>query len=134
MLLINYVNVMLIKSYKTQILIFYILFIFVNSIITKEFLPDRLLLKYDKPLHFVEFFIFGFLLMNAIIIKHFDFKKIIICLFILTLIPLIDENLQYFFDILGRRYDAIDLKMNLIGSYFGVGFFMFIYKIRRKCG
>jgi len=124
---------MSIKSYKTQILLLYIIFIFLNSIISKDLIPKGSL-KYDDFLHFIEFFILGFLLINAIIVKAFNINKFIICIVILTLIPLIDENLQYFFDIQGRRYDINDIKMDLVGSYCGVAIFMLIYKLRRKNG
>ena len=72
MLLINYVNIMSLRSYKTQILIFYILFMFVNSIIP---INTKALWRYADIFHFVEFFILGLLFINAIIDTQLDIYK-----------------------------------------------------------
>ena len=73
---------MSIKSYKTQILIIYIIFMFVNSIIpifsTKE------IWRYADIFHFVEFFILGLLFINAIIDTQLDIYKFLMGIFILS--------------------------------------------------
>ena len=69
---------------------------FLNSII--PVFSSKSIWKYDKLIHFVEFFILGFLFINAIIDTHLNINKFLIGIFILTLIPTIDEGVQYVFD------------------------------------
>ena len=65
---------MSIKSYKTQILLFYIAFMLLNSVM--PIISSKGIWKYDKLIHFVEFFILGVLLFtftkNNISIVKFD--------------------------------------------------------------
>ena len=72
---------MSIKSYKTQILIFYILFMFINSVI--PIISTKNIWEWDKTIHFVEFFILGFLFINAIIDTKLDIYKFLIGIFVL---------------------------------------------------
>ena len=123
---------MLIKSYKTHILLFYILFMFVNSIV--PIFSIKGIWKYADIFHFIEFFILGYLSINATIDNKLDIKKILILFCILTLIPIIDEGLQYFIDIPGRIADINDLIIDIAGEYSGVFFFILIHKLRKYNG
>ena len=123
---------MSIKSYKTQILLFYVLFMFINSVLPA--FGSNNLWKWDKVIHFVEFFILGYLFVNAIIDKQFRNCNFLIGILILTLIPIVDEGLQYVFDFPGRVADFYDLVVDIIGAYCGALLFLLIYKIRGKNG
>ena len=105
---------------------------FLNSVM--PVFSSKTLWKYDKIIHFIEFFILGFLFMNAIINTKLDMNKFLIGIFILTLIPTIDEGLQYIFDIPGRVPDFYDFIVDVVGEYCGVLSFVIIYKIRNNNG
>ena len=123
---------MSIKSYKTQILIFYILFMFINSVI--PIISTKNIWEWDKTIHFVEFFILGFLFINAIIDTKLDIYKFLIGIFVLTLIPTIDEGLQYVFDIPGRVPDFYDFIVDIIGEYTGALSSVLLHKLRSSYG
>ena len=123
---------MSIKSYKTQILIFYILFMFVNSII--PIFSTKSIWQYADVFHFVEFFILGYLFLNAFTENNFNKNKFLTGLFILMLIPMIDEGLQFYFNIPGRVADINDFIIDLIGGYSGAFFFVIINKMRKYNG
>ena len=123
---------MSIKSYKTQILIIYILFMFINSVV--PIFSTKNIWRWDKTIHFVEFFILGFLFINAIIDTELDIYKFLMGLFILTLIPTIDEGLQYVFDIPGRVPDFYDFVVDIIGEYCGAVSFVLLHKLRNNYG
>ena len=123
---------MSIRSYKTQILVVYVFLMFVNSII--PIISTRSLWKYADIFHFVEFFILVLLFINAIIDTRFNIYKFFIALLILTLIPMIDEGLQYFFDIPGRVPDFNDFIIDLLGEYCGAFCFVIYKKIKISNG
>ena len=120
------------NSYKTKLLLVYIAFMFINSVV--PIFSAKSIWRYDKAIHFIEFFILGFLFINAIIKTHLDINKFLIGIFILTLIPVVDEGLQYVFDIPGRVPDFYDLLIDVIGAYVGFLIFIIIYKLRNKNG
>ena len=123
---------MSIKSYKTQILLVYILFMFINSVI--PIFSTKSIWRYADIFHFVEFFILGLLFINAIIDTKLDINKFLIGIFILTLIPMIDEGLQYFFDIPGRVPDFNDFIIDIIGEYCGAIVCVTYYKMKDSNG
>ena len=105
---------------------------FINSIV--PIFSTRGIWRYADIFHFVEFFILGFLFINAIIDTHLDINKFLIGIFILTLIPVIDEGLQYVFDIPGRVPDFYDFVVDVVGEYTGALTFVIIHKLRNKNG
>ena len=123
---------MSIKSYKTQILLAYILFMFINSVV--PIFSTKSIWKYADIFHFVEFFILGLLFINAIIDIKLNINKFLIGIFILTLIPMIDEGLQYFFDIPGRVPDFNDFIIDIIGVYCGAIVCFCYYKMKGSNG
>ena len=125
---------MSIKSFRTQILLLYIIFMFLNSVIPGFIFSSRSIWKYDKLIHFIEFFILGFLFINAIIDTNLNINKFLIGIFILTLIPTVDEGLQYVFDIPGRVPEFYDFIVDIIGEYSGAICFVFIHKVKNKNG
>ena len=123
---------MSIKSYKTQILLFYISFMFVNSVV--PIFSTKSIWKYADIFHFIEFFILGYLFLNAFIDSNFNRNKFLLGILILTLIPMIDEGLQFYFNIPGRVADINDFIIDLVGEYVGAFFFVIIHKARNKDG
>ena len=123
---------MSIKSYKTQILLVYILLMFINSVI--PIFSTRAIWRYADIFHFVEFFILGLLFINAIIDSQLDINKFLTGIFILTLIPIIDEGLQYLFNIPGRVPDFNDFIIDIVGEYCGAISCVIYYKFRNKNG
>ena len=121
-----------INSYKTKLLLVYIVFMFINSVV--PVFSAKSIWRYDKVIHFIEFFILGFLFINAIIKRPLDINKFLIGIFILTLIPVVDEGLQYVFDIPGRVPDFYDFLVDVVGSYVGSLAFIIMYKLRNKNG
>ena len=107
---------------------------FLNSVIPGFMFSSRNIWKYDKLIHFIEFFILGFLFINAIIDTDLNINKFLIGIFILTLIPTVDEGLQYIFDIPGRVPELYDFVVDIIGEYCGVLCFVFIHKVKNKNG
>jgi len=123
---------MSIKSYKTQILLFYILFMFVNSVI--PIFSTKGIWRYADLFHFVEFFILGYLFINAIIDTNLDINKFLFGIFILTLIPMVDEGLQYYIEIPGRVADFNDFIIDVVGEYVGALLFIILHKTRNRNG
>jgi VanZ family protein len=105
---------------------------FVNSVI--PIFSTKGIWRYADIFHFVEFFILGYLFINAIIDTKLDINKFLAGIFILTLIPMIDEGLQYYFLIPGRVADINDFIIDIAGEYVGAIFFVLIHKIRNKDG
>ena len=70
---------------------------FLNSVIPGFIFSSRTIWKYDKLIHFLEFFILGVLFINAIIDTELDIYKFLFGIFVLTLIPIADEGVQYLF-------------------------------------
>ncbi|MBI64776.1 MAG: hypothetical protein CMG64_00570 [Candidatus Marinimicrobia bacterium] len=123
---------MSIRSYKTQILLFYIAFMLLNSVM--PIISSKGIWKYDKLIHFVEFFILGVLFINAIIDTELDIYKFLFGIFVLTLIPIADEGVQYLFEIPGRVADFNDLVVDILGEYCGSLAFVFYHKMVHKNG
>ena len=105
---------------------------FINSII--PIFSTRSLWRYADIFHFVEFFILGLLFINVIIDTKLDINKFLFGIFILTLIPMIDEGLQYFFDIPGRVPDFNDFIIDIAGEYCGALSCVIYYKMRNLNG
>ena len=103
---------------------------FLNSII--PIFETKSLWRWDKTIHFIEFFLLGYLFINALIDTRMDIYKFLIGIFILTLIPAIDEGLQYVFDIPGRVPDFYDFIVDICGEYCGAFSFVLIHKLRKK--
>ena len=105
---------------------------FINSVI--PVFSTKSIWRWDKTIHFVEFFILGFLFINAIIDTELDIYKFLMGLFILTLIPTIDEGLQYVFDIPGRIPEFYDFIVDIFGEYTGVLSFAIMHKLKNNNG
>ena len=107
---------------RVKILFAYIAIMILVSIIT--FTIDNPLWKYDKYVHFFEFFILSILLAN-IFIDNLDLKKFFLLIIFVTFLSFLDEGIQIFIPI--RSPEWIDLFFDLFGGYSGL-FLMYILK------
>tara|TARA_B100001778_G_C18072491_1_gene399194 strand:+ start:143 stop:493 length:351 start_codon:yes stop_codon:yes gene_type:complete len=112
------------KNKKVIILFVYIALMILVSIIT--FAIDNPLWKYDKYVHFFEFFILAILLAN-IFIANLDLKKFFLLIIFITFLSFFDEGIQIFIPV--RSPEWIDLFFDLFGGYLGL-FLMYILKDR----
>ena len=105
---------MKLKSYQTLILLTYVLIILCMSIEPIILFQNQW--KYDKYIHFIEYFFLGFLFINAIEVKLTILNKVSIFLCLITF-SLVDEGLQYFSP---RRISSInDIIVDNLGSTMG---------------
>ena len=79
---------------KVIILLVYVAFMIINSVVTFSF--ENQLWKYDKIVHFLEYFGVGFLLINALKIKPLSKTQWVYAVCFLCLFPIFDESLQYY--------------------------------------
>jgi len=96
---------------------------FANSMFSFIDIPIKHIWKYDKFIHFGEYFVLGLLFFNALyekpVSKNFFLKSLIL----MSLIPIIDESIQYFTP--NRISSIYDALADYSGFYLGC----FIYHI-----
>ena len=103
------------KTWYFILYIFFILYLSSRSIYGTSWISN--LLFYDKFIHYFEYLILGFLLINALKIKTISQRKWAYAIFFLILFPIIDESLQYF---IPRRVPSIlDGLANIFGGISG---------------
>ena len=107
-----------IKSWRTWLFIGYLLCIIYLSITPTSELPFLAhLWKNDKIIHFAEYFILGFLLINLFMIKPVTRNILIFSILFLLLFPLVDEILQYYTPT--RIPDIYDCMADICGGFTG---------------
>ena len=84
------------KSYRIWILFFYVIIMFANSMFTFIDIPIKHIWKYDKIIHYIQYFILGILLFHAIYELPESKKNVIYWIIGVSLIPVFDESIQYF--------------------------------------
>ena len=84
------------KSYRIWILFFYVIIMFTNSMFTFIDIPIKHIWKYDKIIHYIQYFILGILLFHAIYELPESKKNVIYWIIGVSLIPVFDESIQYF--------------------------------------
>ena len=88
---------MYIKSWRTWLFLGYIsLIMYVSLTPGNELRWLAQLWKYDKIVHFTEYLVMGFLIINMLMIKPMNKVKWNFALIFLLLFPLFDELLQYY--------------------------------------
>ena len=73
--------------------------------------------KFDKLIHFVEYFGFGFLLLNVFLIKLINYRHWMFIIIFIIIFPIIDETLQYFTPT--RITDFYDVIADWLGGSLG---------------
>ena len=109
------------KSKRVWLFISYLSLLIGNSFFSFANLSIKNLWKYDKLIHFVEYFILGFLLFNVLFEKSFTKKDLSYYILFITLVPVIDESIQFF-----TPY-RIPSLYDLLADYFGVYLGCFLY-------
>ena len=106
------------RSIHTWIFLLYIsLILFFSLIPGDDFILLNSLWKYDKLVHFFEYFGMGILLVNAIKIKPISKMKWRYIMIFIILFPIIDESLQFFTP--RRIPDVFDAIADMIGGSIG---------------
>jgi len=77
--------------------------------------------RYDKIIHFSEYFVLGLLLFHVLYENEFTNKDMAYYILFISLIPIVDESMQYFSELWGQKripsfYDAL---ADYIGCYSG---------------
>ena len=117
------------KSFlKEYIILIYIFFIFALSLIPGNgFIGTIHSFGIDKIIHFLEYFILGFLVHNFIKNRKKSFKILYI---LIVLVAIIDEYLIQ--EISKRTVDPFDFLSNFIGLYVGIAVCLIIGKYFAK--
>ena len=106
------------NSYKTWLFLVYALLIILFSLssnIQIKYFPE--LWKYDKLIHFFEYFILGFLFLNMLSIERLILKRLFYSIIFMIIFPVLDEALQYFTPT--RIPDINDVLYDFIGGTLG---------------
>ena len=113
------------KSHRTIIFLIYLSAMIGNSFFATSI---KFLWRYDKYIHFSEYFILGFLLLYAISENSLNKIKYILSLLFLFLLPIIDESIQSF--IPNRISSLEDVLFDYIGGYFG--YYIYYFNLNRN--
>ena len=111
---------MYLKSSRTWLFLFYIFIVlYISAKSGNELSWFFQLWKYDKVVHFIEYFGVGFLLINAIKIQPMEKIHWVFAFSFLLLFPIVDEMLQF---LIPRRipdiFDGVaDIFGGLTGAY-----------------
>ena len=111
---------MLLTSARTWLFIFYLcIIVYLSAIPSNELGYFSFIWMYDKYVHFFEYLILGFLLVNALMVNPMSKSDWIAVIAFIIIFPIIDETVQRFTP--GRIpdiYDVIaDTSGGLIGCY-----------------
>jgi len=116
---------MSVKSHKTWLLLFYILVMIYISLKPGDELMFKKIWKYDKVIHFIEYFFLGFLFLNAMNEKGMNSSSWMITISFILVFPIIDELIQFYTPT--RVSDKYDVLADIIGGLFGLYFRNRIY-------
>ena len=110
---------MLITSPRIWLLILYLCaMIFLSATPSNELGYFSFIWKYDKYVHFFEYFILGFLLVNTLMINPMSKSDWIAVIIFITIFPIIDETVQRYTP--GRIPDVIDGIADISGGLIGI--------------
>ena len=114
------------KSYRPWLVLFYLITMFSNSMFSFIDVSIKDIWKYDKFIHFIEYFIFGVLLFHALYEKPISNKYLFLSLLVMSTVPILDESIQYFTP---HRIPSIyDGVADYSGLYLGCFLYHFISK------
>ena len=112
------------KSHRPWLVIIYLIVMFSNSIFSFIYVPIENIWKYDKVIHFIEFFILGVLLLYALYENPISNKNLISTLLVMSIIPILDESIQF---LSPHRVSSIyDALADYLGFYSGCSLYHFI--------
>ena len=111
------------KSKSLWLFASYLLLLICNSFLSFSIIPYKDIWKYDKLIHFSEYFILGILYLNALF--HQDLKSnFLYPILFISLIPIIDESIQIF--IPNRIASIYDAFFDYLGCYMGMSLYYLI--------
>ena len=109
---------MLFTSSRTWLFIFYLcIIVYLSATPSNELGYFSFIWRYDKYVHFLEYFILGFLLLNALKINPMTTSDWIAVITFIIIFPIIDETVQRFTP--GRIPDVIDGITDIAGGLTG---------------
>ena len=115
------------KSKSLWLFISYLLLLICNSFLSFSIIPYKDIWKYDKIIHFSEYFILGLLYINALYSQDLKIKKMYPLLFI-SIIPIVDESIQIY--IPNRVASIYDVFFDYLGCYMGMSLYYLIYRYK----
>ena len=111
------------KSKSLWLFISYLLLLICNSFLSFSIIPYKDIWKYDKIIHFSEYFILGLLYINALYNQDLKIKKMYPLLFI-SIIPIVDESIQIY--VPSRVASIYDAFFDYLGCYMGMSLYYLI--------
>ena len=115
------------KSKSLWLFVSYLLLLMCNSFLSFSIIPYKHIWKYDKLIHFSEYFILGILYLNALYHQNFKIKMLYPILFISS-IPIIDESIQIF--VPNRIASVYDAFFDYLGCYIGMILYYLTYRYK----
>ena len=110
---------MLLTSPRTWLFIFYLcIIVYLSATPSNELGYFSFIWRYDKYVHFFEYLILGFLLVNALIINPMSKSDWIAVITFIIIFPIIDETVQRFTP--GRIPDVFDAIADILGGLIGI--------------
>ena len=110
---------MLLTSPRTWLFIFYLcIIVYLSATPSNELGYFSFIWRYDKYVHFFEYLILGFLLVNALIINPMSTSDWIAVIAFIIIFPIIDETVQRFTP--GRIPDSMDGIADILGGLIGI--------------
>ena len=110
---------MLLTSPRTWLFILYLCtIVYLSATPSNELGYFSFIWRYDMYVHFFEYLILGFLLVNALRINPMSTSDWIAVIAFIILFPIIDETLQRFTP--GRVPDVIDAIVDILGGSIGI--------------
>ena len=116
------------KSYRIWLLLFYVTVMFVNSMFSFIDIPIKHIWKYDKIIHFIEYFILGLLLFHVIYEIPKSKRNVIFWIIVVSVIPILDESIQYFTP--NRIPSFYDALADYAGCYSGCYTYSLINRLK----
>ena len=115
------------KSKSLWLFVSYLLLLMCNSFLSFSIIPYKDIWKYDKLIHFSEYFILGILYLNALYHQNFKIKMLYPILFISS-IPIIDESIQIL--VPNRIASVYDAFFDYLGCYIGMSLYYLTYRYK----
>lgn len=110
---------MLLTSPRTWLFIFYLCtIVYLSATPSNEMGYFNFIWRYDKYIHFFEYLILGFLLVNALMINPMHKSDWIAVIAFIIIFPIIDETVQRFTP--GRIPDMMDGIADISGGLIGI--------------
>ncbi len=115
------------KSHRPWLLVSYVIIMFANSMFSFIPVPINNIWKYDKFIHFGEYFILGILFFYMLYEYPISKKNLIYSIILISITPILDESIQYFTP--NRISSFSDALADYMGCYSGCYIFYITNRI-----